>query len=170
MNDRMKEMYKSGGLLKALLKDPSQRKMAMGMLKNMEMGGKMDYGMGGAMKYRMGGNMPGEDEDVVTEMMLDKIQSSPSGNFEMVGEDFLQQREEDISDSGKLLKFFAVKEAARMLDEEGISPRGMKPQELLNAARKKGLNPMRGAKDLFDREIDRRRGTEDFAIDSEFRS
>jgi hypothetical protein len=201
MNDRMKEMYKSGGLLKALLKDPSQRKMAADMLASNSdsvvdgnagrgdtkkyvaggsveeriktmlgapagfnpgakdqyaMGGKMDYGMGGSMKYRMGGNMPGEDE-VVTEVMLDKIQSSPSGNFEMVGEDFLQQREEDISDSGKLLKFFAVKEAARMLDEEGISPMGMKPQELLSAARKKGLNPMRGAKDLFDREIDRRR-------------
>ncbi len=201
MNDRMKEMYKSGGLLKALLKDPSQRKMAADMLASNSdsvvdgnagrgdtkkyvaggsveeriktmlgapagfnpgakdqyaMGGKMDYGMGGSMKYRMGGNMPGEDE-VVTEVMLDKIQSSPSGNFEMVGEDFLQQREEDISDSGKLLKFFAIKEAARMLDEEGISPMGMKPQELLSAARKKGLNPMRGAKDLFDREIDRRR-------------
>ncbi len=214
MNDRMKEMYKSGGLLKALLKDPSQRKMAADMLASNSdsvvdgnagrggtkkyvaggsveeriktmlgapagfnpgakdqyaMGGKMDYGMGGAMKYRMGGNMPGEDE-VVTEMMLDRIQDSTSGNFEMVGEDFLQQREEDISDSGKLLKFFAVKEAARMLDAEGISPRGMKPGELLNAARKKGLNPMRGAKDLFDREIDRRRGTEDFEIESEFRA
>ena len=69
MNDRMKEMYKSGGLLKALLKDPAQRKMAMGMLNNMEMGGKMDYGTGGAMKYRMGGNMPGEDEEV----MLDQV-------------------------------------------------------------------------------------------------
>jgi len=215
MNDRMKEMYKSGGLLKALLKDPSQRKMAADMLASNSdsvvdgnagrggtkkyvaggsveeriktmlgapagfnpgakdqyaMGGKMDYGMGGAMKYRMGGNMPGEDEDVITEMDLDRIQESKSGNFEYTGQDFLEQREEDISDSGKLLKFFAVKEAARMLDEEGISPRGMKPQELLNAARKKGLNPMRGAKDLFDREIDRRRGTEEFAIDSEFRA
>jgi hypothetical protein len=169
MNDKLKAMYAGGGLLKALLKDPKQREMAKGMLNKMEMGGKMDYGMGGAMKYRMGGNMPGEDE-VVTEMMLDKIQDSTRGNFEMVGEDFLQQREEDISDSGKLLKFFAVKEAARMLDEEGISPRGMKPQELLNAARKKGLNPMRGAKDLFDREIDRRRGMSEFETDSEFRA
>ena len=59
MNDRMKEMYKSGGLLKALLKDPSQRKMAMGILKSMAEGGSVgEYGMGGAMKYRMGGNMP----------------------------------------------------------------------------------------------------------------
>ncbi len=157
MNDRMKEMYKSGGLLKALLKDPAQREMAMGMLKNMEMGGKMDYGMGGAMKYRMGGNMPGEDEDVVTEMDLDRIQESKSGNFEYAGQDFLEQREEDIEDAGKLLKFFAVKEAARLLDAEGISPRGMRPEQLLDAARKKGLNPMTAAKDLFDREIDRRR-------------
>ena len=55
MNDKLKAMYKSGGLLKALLKDPAQRKMAEGMLKNMAMGGKMDYGMGGTMKYRSGG-------------------------------------------------------------------------------------------------------------------
>lgn len=157
MNDRMKEMYKSGGLLKALLKDPSQRKMAMGMLKNMEMGGKMDYGMGGAMKYRMGGNMPGEDEDVVTEMDLDRIQESKSGNFEYAGQDFLEQRAEDIEDAGKLLKFYAVTEAARMLDEDGISPRGMRPEKILSVARQKGLNPMTAAKDLFDREIDRRR-------------
>ena len=50
MNDKLKAMYKSGGLLKALLKDPAQRKMAEGMLKKMAMGGKMDYGMGGTMK------------------------------------------------------------------------------------------------------------------------
>ena len=202
MNDRMKEMYKSGGLLKALLKDPSQRKMAADMLASNSdsvvdgnagrggtkkyvaggsveeriktmlgapagfnpgakdqyaMGGKMDYGMGGAMKYRMGGNMPGEDEEVITEMDLDRMQDSPSGNFEYTGQDFLEQREEDIEDAGKLLKFFAVKEAARLLDAEGISPRGMRPEQLLDAARKKGLNPMTAAKDLFDREIDRRR-------------
>jgi len=130
--------------------------MAKGMLNKMEMGGKMDYGMGGAMKYRMGGNMPGEDE-VVTEMMLDRIQENKSGNFEYAGQDFLEQRAEDIEDAGKLLKFFAVTEAARMLDEDGISPRGMRPEKILSAARQKGLNPMTAAKDLFDREIDRRR-------------
>ena len=157
MNDKLKAMYAGGGLLKALLKDPKQREMAKGMLNKMEMGGKMDYGMGGAMKYRMGGNMPGEDEDVVTEMDLDRIQESKSGNFEYAGQDFLEQRAEDIEDAGKLLKFFAVKEAARMLDEEGISPRGMRPEKILGAARQKGFNPMTAAKDLFDREIDRRR-------------
>ena len=115
------------------------------------------YGMGGKpMKYRMGGNMPGEDE-VVTEMDLDRIQDSPRGNFEYAGQDFLEQRAEDIEDAGKLLKFFAVTEAARMLDEDGISPRGMRPEKILSAARQKGLNPMTAAKDLFDREIDRRR-------------
>ena len=156
MNDKLKAMYAGGGLLKALLKDPKQREMAKGMLNKMEMGGKMDYGMGGAMKYRMGGNMPGEDE-VVTEMDLDRIQDSPRGNFEYAGQDFLEQRAEDIEDAGKLLKFFAVTEAARMLDEDGISPRGMRPEKILSAARQKGLNPMTAAKDLFDREIDRRR-------------
>lgn len=207
MNDRMKEMYRSGGLLKALLKDPSQRKMAADMLASnsdsvvdgnagrggtkkyvaggsveeriktmlgapagFNPGAKDQYAMGGAVKYRMGGNMPGEDEEVVTEMMLDRIQDSTSGNFEYAGQDFLEQREEDIEDAGKLLKFFAVKEAARLLDAEGISPRGMRPEQLLDAARKKGLNPMTAAKDLFDREIDRRRGMEEYAIDSEFRS
>ena len=67
MNDRMKEMYKSGGLLKALLKDPSQRKMAADMLAsnsdsvvdgNAGRGDTKKYVAGGAMKYRMGGNMP----------------------------------------------------------------------------------------------------------------
>lgn len=114
------------------------------------------YGTGGAMKYRMGGNMPGEDE-VVTEMDLDRIQDSPRGNFEYAGQDFLEQRAEDIEDAGKLLRFYAVKEAARLLDSEGISPRGMRPEKILSAARQKGLNPMTAAKDLFDREIDRRR-------------
>ena len=156
MNDKLKAMYAGGGLLKALLKDPKQREMAKGMLNKMEMGGKMDYGMGGAMKYRMGGNMPGEDE-VVTEMDLDRIQDSPRGNFEYAGQDFLEQRAEDIEDAGKLLRFYAVKEAARLLDSEGISPRGMRPEKILSAARQKGLNPMTAAKDLFDREIDRRR-------------
>jgi hypothetical protein len=194
MNDRMKEMYKSGGLLKALLKDPSQRKMAADMLASnsdsvvdgnagrggtkkyvaggsveeriktmlgapagFNPGAKDQYAMGGVMKYRMGGNMPGEDEEVITEMDFDRIQDSPSGNFEYTGQDFLEQREEDIEDAGKLLKFFAVKEAARLLDAEGISPRGMRPEKILDAARKKGLNPMTAAKDLFDREISRRR-------------
>jgi len=194
MNDRMKEMYRSGGLLKALLKDPSQRKMAADMLASnsdsvvdgnagrggtkryvaggsveeriktmlgapagFNPGAKDQYDRGGVMKYRMGGNMPGEDEDVITEMDLDRIQDSTSGNFEYAGQDFLEQREEDIEDAGKLLRFFAVKEAARLLDAEGISPRGMRPNQLLDAARKKGLNPMTAAKDLFDREIDRRR-------------
>jgi len=116
------------------------------------------YGAGGKpMKYRMGGNMPGEDEDVLTEMDYDRIQESKSGNFEYAGQEFLEQRAEDIEDAGKLLRFFAVKEAARMLDEEGISPRGMRPEKILGAARQKGLNPMTAAKDLFDREIDRRR-------------
>ena len=38
MDDRLMKMYKSGGLLKALLKDPAQRKMAEGMLMKAEKG------------------------------------------------------------------------------------------------------------------------------------
>lgn len=47
--DKLKQMYANGGLLKALLKDPAQRKMAAQML-----GGK-EYGQGGMMKYANGG-------------------------------------------------------------------------------------------------------------------
>jgi len=65
-------MYKSGGLLKALLKDPAQAKMArqmlgsaaegmavnkskLGMPGTAVPGAKNTYGGGGVMKYRMGG-------------------------------------------------------------------------------------------------------------------
>lgn len=36
------EMYKSGGMLKALLKDPAQREMAKSMLQEFEEGGKVE--------------------------------------------------------------------------------------------------------------------------------
>jgi hypothetical protein len=50
MNKKLQSMYKSGGLLKALLKDPAQAKMAMEML------GKSKAADGMAVKkYRMGG-------------------------------------------------------------------------------------------------------------------
>jgi hypothetical protein len=75
MNKKLQSMYKSGGLLKALLKDPAQAKMAMQMLGKQAKaaegmavnksklgmpgtavpGAKNTYGGGGAMKYRMGG-------------------------------------------------------------------------------------------------------------------
>lgn len=47
MNDKLKQMYASGGMLKALLKDPKQRDMAKKLIKEFEMGGKMEYGEGG---------------------------------------------------------------------------------------------------------------------------
>lgn len=55
--DKLKQMYAEGGLLKALLKDPAQREMARKML-TMEEGGMMKkYRMGGMMKYSEGGEM-----------------------------------------------------------------------------------------------------------------
>jgi hypothetical protein len=58
MNDRMKEMYKSGGLLKALLKDPSQRKMAADMLaSNSDSVIDGNAGRGGTKKYVAGGSV-----------------------------------------------------------------------------------------------------------------
>ena len=42
MNDKLKQMYASGGMLKALLKDPKQRDMAKKLIKEFEMGGKME--------------------------------------------------------------------------------------------------------------------------------
>jgi hypothetical protein len=58
MNDRMKEMYRSGGLLKALLKDPSQRKMAADMLAS-NSGSVIDgnAGRGGTKRYVAGGSV-----------------------------------------------------------------------------------------------------------------
>lgn len=54
----MKEMYASGGMLKALLKDPAQREMAKKIL--MEEGGKMP-------EYEDGGKTsPKEDLDMMT--------------------------------------------------------------------------------------------------------
>ena len=72
MNKKLQSMYKSGGLLKALLKDPAQRKMAkeylgkaaegmavnktkLGMPGTAVPGAKNTYAGGGAVKYRMGG-------------------------------------------------------------------------------------------------------------------
>ena len=55
--DKLKQMYAEGGLLKALLKDPAQREMARKML-TMEEGGMMKkYRMGGTMEYSEGGEM-----------------------------------------------------------------------------------------------------------------
>lgn len=51
MNKKLQSMYKSGGLLKALLKDPAQAKMAMQMLGKQA---KAADGMA-VKKYRMGG-------------------------------------------------------------------------------------------------------------------
>jgi len=70
--DKLKQMYANGGLLKALLKDPAQRKMAAQML------GGNQYGQGGMMKYANGGpvgpggppgnKIPGPKEYVNTNM------------------------------------------------------------------------------------------------------
>lgn len=61
--DKLKQMYAEGGLLKALLKDPAQREMARKML-TMEEGGMMKkYRMGGMMKYSEGGEMEEMEEN-----------------------------------------------------------------------------------------------------------
>ena len=166
MNDKLQAMYKSGGLLKALLKDPAQRKMAEGMLKNMAMGGKMEYGSGGAMEYRMGGP--------IREVDMDKIQTRKDDDlrFEYVGEDYLQQNPSDIADAGNLLKYFTVSEAVRQLDDIDIDTRGLRPEKILKVAREKGLNPLRSARDLFDREMEMRKGagSTEFEMDEDFRA
>lgn len=194
--NKLQSMYRSGGLLKALLKDPEQRKMAEDMLgkaakgmavKEYRMGGEMKplttklgapagfepgakntYAGGGMMEYRLGG--PVKERD------LDKIQRGPRTSdefrFEYVGEDYLQQRPEDIEDPGKVLKYFTVTEAARMLGDMDIDVRGMRPEQILKAAKVKGINPMSSARDLFDREMFKRQGgmSEEFEIDSDFRA
>ena len=193
--NKLQSMFKTGGLLKALLKDPAQRKMAEGMLKNMAMGGKMEYRMGGEMKplttklgapagfepgakntYAGGGVMEYRLGGPVKERDLDRIQRGPRTSdefrFEYVGEDYLQQRPEDIKDTGEVLKYFTVTEAARMLGDMNIDVRWMRPEQILKAAKVKGVNPMSSARDLFDREMFKRQGgmSEEFEIDSDFRA
>jgi len=118
------------------------------------------YGQGGAAKeYRMGGGIDGEPVSPLTEIETEKIVKNPTNmGFEYVGQDYLEQFPDTIKEPRDLLRFFTVKEAARLLEEEeGITARGMRPQEILNAARAKGINPLTSARDLFDREMDKRR-------------
>lgn len=70
MNDKLKQMYASGGMLKALLKDPKQRDMAKKLIKEFEMGGKMKYGKGGMMEYEKGG---------MTEKAMKTMLGAPAG-------------------------------------------------------------------------------------------
>ena len=57
--DKLKQMYASGGLLRAILKDPKMRQMASEMLssegKEYGEGGMMEYEEGGMMEYEEGG-------------------------------------------------------------------------------------------------------------------
>lgn len=55
MNDKLKKMYVSGGLLGALLKDPEQRKMAEEMLQKAEGGMSVKPYRSGGMMYQNGG-------------------------------------------------------------------------------------------------------------------
>lgn len=80
--DKLKQMYANGGLLKALLKDPAQRKMAAQML-----GGK-EYGQGGMMKYANGGpvgpggkKIPTSQEYVAANMPYYKYGSVTSPDY-----------------------------------------------------------------------------------------
>lgn len=134
------------------------------------------YAGGGVMKYRMGGGIEGEPVRVpspYTEVETEKfVKDPPNMGFEYVGQDYLEQFPEKIEDAGKLFRFFTVKEAARLLEDEGITVRGMKPQQILNAARTKGINPVAGARELFDREMEIRKGagSREYQTDSGFRA
>ena len=56
MDERLMKMYKDGGLLKALLKDPAQRKMAADLLmSNTDSVVDGNAGRGGTKKYKAGG-------------------------------------------------------------------------------------------------------------------
>lgn len=58
MNDNLKKMYASGGMLKALLQDPAQRAMAAKMLaSNTDSVVDGNAGRGGTKKYSVGGKM-----------------------------------------------------------------------------------------------------------------
>lgn len=79
--DKLKQMYASGGLLKAILKDPKMRQMASDMLAS---DGKK-YEEGGMMKYRNGGPV-GADGKL----------TPPPGTVENANTDFVRIEEPDL--------------------------------------------------------------------------
>lgn len=104
--DKLKQMYASGGLLKAILKDPKMRQMASEMLSS----------EGGAKKYSVGGKMYANGGDVDPE---------PQGSFDPK---LLKTRQTGVLPSDE-----EIYAAVQQVVGQSLAESGMTPQEYLAA-------------------------------------
>ena len=141
----MKEMYASGGMLKALLKDPAQRKMAEEIIA--EMGAKIpEYEEGGATgdPEKEGKMIKGEPGEVrvqdLTSQEQKKLRLQDDREFRGKYENFHNMNLYSATPEDAL-KFFKVDEAKKLLKEKaGISINAdVSPEKVLQMARTKDV-------------------------------
>ena len=141
----MKEMYASGGMLKALLKDPAQREMAKQIIA--EMGAKVpEYEEGGATgePEKEGKMIKGEPGEV----RVQDLTSQEQKNLGLLDDREFRGKYENFHNmnlysatSEDSLKFFKVDEAKKLLlDKAGISINAdVSPEKVLQMAKTKGV-------------------------------
>ena len=141
----MKEMYASGGMLKALLKDPAQRKMAEEIIA--EMGAKIpEYEEGGATgePEKEGKMIKGEPGEV----RVQDLTSQEQKNLGLLDDREFRGKYENFHNMNlysatpeDALKFFKVDEAKKLLKEKaGISINAdVSPEKVLQMAKTKGV-------------------------------
>jgi TusA-related sulfurtransferase len=141
----MKEMYASGGMLKALLKDPAQREMAKQIIA--EMGAKVpEYEEGGATgePEKEGKMIKGEPGEV----RVQDLTSQEQKNLGLLDDREFRGKYENFHNmnlysatSEDALKFFKVDEAKKLLlDKAGISINAdVSPEKVLQMAKTKGV-------------------------------
>lgn len=152
MNDNLKKMYASGGMLKALLKDPAQRAMAAKMLaSNTDSVVDGNAGRGGTKKYSTGGNMyanggPVKPATVVAKANRYKQQTQMKPEYRgQAGYDYYQNEIGNILDNvgldgwsrGGTERYLQAFPA----DESGGFDRGSFLRYLQNAPENLGLRP-----------------------------
>ena len=151
MNDNLKKMYASGGMLKALLQDPAQRAMAAKMLaSNTDSVVDGNAGRGGTMKYSTGGRMyanGGETKPATVVAKANRYKQNTQMKPEYRGQagyDYYQSELGNILDQANL--GYTRSGAERYLqafpaDASGGFDRGSFMQYLQNAPSELGLRP-----------------------------
>jgi TusA-related sulfurtransferase len=141
----MKEMYASGGMLKALLKDPAQREMAKQIIA--EMGAKVpEYEEGGATgePEEEGKMIKGEPGEVrvqdLTSQEQKKLGLQDDREFRGKYENFHNMNLYSAT-SEDALKFFKLDEAKKLLKQKaGISVNAdVSPEKVMQMAKTKGV-------------------------------
>lgn len=149
----MKEMYASGGMLKALLKDPKQAEMARGILA--EMGAKIpEYEEGGATddpkKKASKGEVRVQD---LPSQELKKLGAMDEREFRGKYENFHNMNLYSATPQDAF-KFFKVDEAKKLLKEKaGIYVNAdVSPEKVLEMAETKGVlqDASIAAKEMFE--------------------